>query len=196
MREIVNKAFRYLVFVFLFVVFVKFDYLIDFLYLNEMMLYMVYILVLIALLSFVRWLDRWMGTVHYKFPIQLITCFLLILFLIHEMFTPYFYTDHSLKETGLEKIEMYHELSNEELSVVERAKLAEDAFIKIQAHAYSVGQYPVDLVEKIEVIDLKRNYYQYELTVKGEHNGIEKRYTYTFEKEGFVFKISGFAVGN
>ncbi len=196
MSEFINKAFRYVVFIFLFVVFVKFDYLIDFLYINEMMLYMVYILVLIGLLSFVRWLDKKMASVHYKFSIQLITSFLLILFLIHEMFTPYFYTDHSLKETGLDKIEMYHELSNEELSEEERANLAEDAFIKVQSHAYSVGQYPVDPVEKIEVIDLKRNYYQYELTVIGEHNGIEKRYTYTFEKEGFVFKISGFAVEN
>ncbi|QOR67203.1 hypothetical protein IM538_03380 [Cytobacillus suaedae] len=194
MRDFINRAFRYLVFIFLFIVFVKFDYLIEFLYVNEMMLYMVYIIVLIALLSFVRRLDKWMATLNYKFPIQAITSILLIFFLVHEMFTPYFYTDNYLKETGLEKIELYHDLSNQELSEEERSNLAKDALIKIQAHAYLVGQYPVDPIEKVEIIDLKRNYYQYELTVKGEHNGIEKRYTYTFEKEGLVFKISGFAV--
>lgn len=196
MADIVNKVFRYFVFIFLFLVFLEFDYLIDFLYVNSMMVYMINILVLIALLSFVRQLDKWMATLNDKLPIQLMTIFLLLLFSIHEIFTPYFYTENYLKKTGLEKIEIYHQLSNDELSEDERSELAEDAMIKVQSHAYSVGQYPVDPIENIEIIDIRRNYYQYELVVIGKYKEQKKTYNYTFEKEGFAFKISGFTQQN
>jgi hypothetical protein len=193
MKQHVNRVFRYLMFIFLYLLFLKYDYFIDHLYFNANMTFMIHFMVVFILIAIVNRLVKWLASVRYKFQIQLITSILLILFFIHEMFTPYFYTEHYLKEKGLEKIEMYHQLSNDELSEDERVELAEDAMIKMQAYAYSVGQYHVAPIEDIEIIDVKRNYYQYELKVKGIHNGHEKRYTYMFEKEGFAFKISGFA---
>ncbi|MGM0837203.1 MAG: hypothetical protein ACQEV7_13690 [Bacillota bacterium] len=138
-----------------------------------------------------------MASLRYRFPIEVITSFLLILFFSHEFFTPYFYSENYLKEVGIEKIEMYHQISSSDLSDKEREKLLKDAVVKEMAAPFAIAEYypKIGRLENIEVIDFKRNYYQYELLIEGKQleGKLVKTYQYTFSKEGMDFKIIGFA---
>lgn len=191
-----KKAFLFLVTVLLFFLFYSIDHYLNFLYVNSVSRFIAYVLVIITVVMTVVRLDKWMASLQYRSPIEVITCFLLIIFFTHEMFTPYFYTADYLKEVGLEKIGMFHQLYASDLSDKEREELAKDAVVKEMAAAYTItGFYPkVDMLEKIEVIEIKRNFYQFELLIEDKHLEKEsvKTYKYTFSKEGMDFKIIGF----
>lgn len=144
----------------------------------------------------VKKLNRLIETLRFPLQIHFITSFLLILLLAYEIFTPYFYPVDYLKEVGIEKIEGYQQLANPRLSNKERTELTEDVVGKEMAPMYSnLGYYPkVDALEKVVVIDFKRNFNQYELFVEGKQPEGEsmRRFQYTFTKEWFDFKIIGF----
>ncbi|MFA1819673.1 hypothetical protein ACDX78_05660 [Virgibacillus oceani] len=141
-------------------------------------------------------MNKWMASFHLKFPVELIMSLLLILFFAHEFFTPYFYTDNYLKQAGLEKIEIYQQLSNTELRGEERAELAEEAVVKGLAEAYSAMEiYPTfSVLEQVEIKDVTRSFYQYKLVVEGQHHDQELANTFTFQKDGLEFKINGFSM--
>lgn len=192
-----KKAFLSLVTVFLFFLFYSNDHYLNFLYINSGIKFLIYVLVFITVVLIVKRLNKWMASHRYRFPIEVITSFLLILFFLHEFFTPYFYPENYLKEVGIEKIEMYHQISSSDLSPMEREELAKDAVVKEMAASYAITEYypKIGLLEKIEVIEFKRNYYQYELLIEGKQldEKLVKTYQYTFSKEGMDFKIIGFA---
>lgn len=196
MPTIVKNAFLFLLSVFLFILYIKNAHFISFLFLNNLVEIIIFILVIILIVFVVNKLHKWIGTLRFTFQIQVITSFFLILFLAHELFTPYFYQEDYLKEVGLEKIEGFQQLSNPELSNKERDELAKDVVFKEMAASYSItGSYPkVDAIEKMEIIDFNRHFNQFELTVEGKQPGRESVGTlqYTFTKAGLEFKIIGF----
>ncbi|MBD3843045.1 MAG: hypothetical protein IE909_14435, partial [Campylobacterales bacterium] len=171
------------------------DQYFSFLVINRFVELVIYLLAIIAIVLTVVRLNKWLKTLRYRIPIEVITSFILILFFTHEFFTPYFYPENYLKEVGIEKIEMYHQLSSPDLSGKEREKLAEDAVVKEMVAYYIITEsYPnIGSLENIEVIDFKRNYSQYELLIEAEQPEGKKTYQYTFAKEGLDFKIIGFA---
>ncbi|MFS0864677.1 hypothetical protein [Fredinandcohnia sp. 179-A 10B2 NHS] len=197
MHELINKTFSFLLAVFLFVIYLKNEHYLDFLYFHYIIDYIFLILAIILIVLGVNKVNKRISTFRFTLHIQLISSFLLLLFFTHELFTPYFYTDNYLKKVGVEKIELYHQLSDTEIDSEERDKLAKDAVVKDMAASYSIiNQYPtVEPLEKIEVLEFKRNFDEYEMTIKGKHpeQDLVHTYEYTFEKEGLDFKIIGFA---
>jgi len=190
-----NKVFLFLVTVFLFFLFYSVDQYFSFPYFNRFVELVIYVLAIITIVLTVVRLNKWLATLRYRFPIEVITSFILILFFTHECFTPYFYPENHLKEVGIEKIEMYHQLSSPDFNAKEREKLAEEAVFKeMVAHYIITESYPeIGSLEHIEVIDFNRNYSQYELLIEAEQLEGKKTYQYTFAKEGVEFKIIGFA---
>lgn len=197
MHELVKNTFLFLVTVFLFVLFLKNEHYLNFLYIHFIVELFIFGLVIILIAWVVSKVNKWVASLRFTISIQVATNFLIILFLTHELFTPYFYTKDYLKKVGLEKIELYHQLSNSELSSKERDKLAKDVVVSDMAASFSIiDQYPnVDPLEKVEVIEINRNFNEYELLIEAKHPGEEivQTYEYTFEKEGLDFKIIGFS---
>ncbi|MBM7621955.1 TusA-related sulfurtransferase [Bacillus tianshenii] len=181
--------------VFLFFLFYSVDQYFSFLIINRFVELVIYLLAIITIVLTVVRLNKWLKTLRYRFRIEVIASILLILFFAHEFFAPYFYPENYLKEVGIEKIEMYHQLASPDLSAKELEKLAEGAVVKeMVAHYIITESYPnIGSLENIEVLDFKRNYSQYELLIQAEQPEGEKTYQYTFAKEGFDFKIIGFA---
>ncbi|MEH7235346.1 hypothetical protein [Bacillus sp. JJ1562] len=193
MRELVQKAFLFLVGVFLFFIFFQNEHYINFLFIHFIIEFIIYILIIIFIVRVVKKLNKWMASLRFKFSIEVMTSFLIILFFTYELFTPYFYTENYLKEVGFDKIEILHQLSNSEPSK-ERDKLAKDVVVSEMAASFSIlGRYPsIDSFEKGEVIDIKRQFNQYELIIESKHPELQK-FQYTFAKEGLDFRIIGFS---
>lgn len=195
MREFVKNTFLTLVTVFL--IYMFFNQL-ELPFIHNVIQLIIYILAIVITIWMVRKLSKWIASFRLKFPVQLIMSLLLVLFFSHELFAPYFYTDNHLKQAGMEKIEIYQQLSNTELSDEERAELAEEALVEDLAYAHaSMGIYPTSgPFEQVEIKDVTRSFYQYKLVVEGKQHDQEltETYTYRFEKDGLEFKISGIFV--
>ncbi|GAB3797883.1 hypothetical protein [Virgibacillus kimchii] len=195
MRESVKSTFLTLVTVFLIYIFFNQAHRLDFLYIHYVIQLIIYVLVMVGIIWIVRKLNTWMASFYLRFPVEVMMSILLILFFTHEFFTPYFYTESYLKQAGLEKIEIYQQLSDKDLSIEERAELAEEAVVEGLAYAYAAtGIYPtLGPLEQVEIKEVTRRYHQFKLTVYGEQQDqdLADTYIFTFQKDGLGFKING-----
>ncbi|WP_223702340.1 hypothetical protein [Sutcliffiella deserti] len=200
MREINNKTFLTLTVFFLFYLYIKNIYLLDFLYFHDMTMVFIFLVGIVAAIWVTGRLDKWLATKRWKNQIMLISSALLILFFSYQMFTPYFYTDNQLREIGVGKVEDYLQLySDENMAEMERSKLAKATLVEGLVFANSIAdQYPkVEVIENVKIIDFIRSFHQFELVVNGEladavNNQERRTYRFTLEKEGLGYKISGF----
>lgn len=197
MREFVKNIFLSLVAIFLFALFLKFEYHLNLLYFHWTIEFIVLLLAIVLIVLFVSKLSKWMASLRYKPVIETVISLLLLVFFLHELFTPYFYQEDYLSKVGLEKIEKYNQLTISDLTTQEREKLSKEAVVKEMAVSFSItGYYPrFDLLENVRVIDFSRRFNQYELVIEGNHPEQETTRTlqFTFAKEGMGFKIIGFA---
>lgn len=202
-QEVVRKFFvLFLTALFLYL-FVIFDERLPFSFLENNL---VYLLLLGFVFILAVWLsvqiDEWLVSLKYKVSIQLVSIFLIILFFMYQLFTPYFYTSQYLTDHAIEKIETYFELSDENLAQGKREELIDDIFVEQMAFAMktvNVNQPDAELLG-IEIVDIDRNYDRYELSVK-----VERRmdsdvktdvYQFEFNKEWGDFKITGYVMAN
>lgn len=198
LRGFVRNTFLTLITVFL--VYISFNqaYHLGFLHVHYVIQIIIYVMAIVLIIWIVKKLINWMTSFRVKFSVELIISLLLILFFAHELFTPYFYTEDYLMQAGLEKIEIYQQLSNPEIHGDERAELAEESVAKGLAEAYSLtGFHPPSLgpLDQIEIQDMKRSFYQYHLVIEGKYRKQESANTFrfTFQKDGLDFKITGFS---
>ncbi|THE11934.1 hypothetical protein E1I69_13045 [Bacillus timonensis] len=190
MRELVQKAFLSLVGVFLFVIFLKNELYLNFLFIHFLIEFIIYILIIMLIVWVVKKVNKWMFALRYKLSIEVMGSLFIILFFTYELLTPYFYTEDYLKKVGFEKVEVLHQVTNPELTNKERDNLAKDAVVKEMAASFSmIGQYPN--IYKGEVIDFRRHFNQFELIIESKPPEL-KKFQYTFAKEGMDFKIIGF----
>lgn len=179
---------------FFFFIFIKNAHYLTILYNNTLIGIIVFLLVLLAIFLGVVWIHKRLSLLSYSFAIEIISCLMIILFFTYSLFSPSFYSDNHLSEIGLQKINMYHKVNDPELKENERNELIEAIMVKELAYPNLNWQHSsVEPVEDVEVTKLKRNFYQFELEVKGTNveQQLESIYLYTFEREGTDFKISG-----
>ncbi|RFB17380.1 hypothetical protein DZB84_09945 [Bacillus sp. HNG] len=193
MRELVQKAFLSLLGVFLFVVFMKSEHYLNFLFIHFFIEFVIYILIIMFIVWVVKKLNKWMSALRYKLSIGIMASLFIVFFFTYELFTPYFYPEDYLKKVGFEKVEVLRQLTNPELTNKERDRLAKDAVVKEMAASFSmIGHYPnIEFNEQGEVFDFRRRYNQYELIFESKYPEL-KKFQYTFAKEGMEFKIIGF----
>ncbi|KAA0549513.1 hypothetical protein FZW96_06300 [Bacillus sp. BGMRC 2118] len=201
MRNVVEYIFITLLTAFLFMfVFLKNAHYMSFLFYNTLIEIILVLLALFVLFFVSVWLHKQLSLLQYSFPIEMITSLLLILFFTYSLFASHFYSDSYLRESGLEKITRYQQLNNPKYSETERNELLEEVMVKEWASAHILVGHDQNLskIEKIEVTNLTRSFYQYELEVKGV-NVKDKRtntFRYTFDRAGFGFRISGYGIMN
>lgn len=194
MREYVKYIFLTLMTAFLLFIYIKNAHYLSYLYINTIITFIVFIFVLVMLFLGVVWLHKQLSKLSYFFVFEIISCLMLILFFTYSFFTSFFYSDNHLREVGLEKINMYHKVNDPELSKNDRSELIEAVMVNELAYAnLNWHDSSVEPVEDVEVAKLIRNFYQFELEVKGTNveQQLESIYLYTFEREGTDFKISG-----
>ncbi|GGM38843.1 hypothetical protein GCM10011351_26210 [Paraliobacillus quinghaiensis] len=196
MREVISRIFVFFISVFSIFLFLTNDNWLGFLYINTFVFFVILILVVGCAIWLGIRLDYWMDRLRFQVWIQVFFSCLIILFLTYQLFTPYFYSDQYLKQIGVEKIESYYQLSDKKLSQEEREQIAENSLSK--GLAFSVillEHYPMGELKRLEVVDSRRNYYLYYLTVEVEKqidSRIEKSiYRFEFNKEDGEFKIDG-----
>ncbi|MDP5275993.1 hypothetical protein [Chengkuizengella axinellae] len=193
-RYLIKGVFIFLVTLFLFYLFLKYNQLSGFGHLAIDLF--IFIGAFIFTFIIASLIDIWMDKIHFKFTLQLICSLLLILFFVYKMFTPYFYTEQHLKENAMDKIELYYQLSNNELSEEERINLAEASHTELMAFNLTyLNRYPEEELVEIEVKDFRRYYYQYHIVVELEllkqTQLVKETNRYIFTREGFDFKIGG-----
>ncbi|WP_343840043.1 hypothetical protein [Salinibacillus aidingensis] len=138
-------------------------------------------------------LDKWLAARRFQILIKSIVNSLIILFFIYQLFTPYFYTDQYLQTAGLEQIETYYQLSNEELTDQDRSRMAESSLVEGMAFAtLTTNHYPKQPLKDVKPMDLQRSYYHYDMIVElKQKNAQTKVYQFTFAREEGKFKIKG-----
>ncbi|XKE95451.1 hypothetical protein LG326_03710 [Metaplanococcus flavidus] len=192
MRNSIRTAFILMGAGTIFYLFMKYSYLVSFLFLHSITGSFVFIVAIIGAIWAALKLDRIISESRYEFPIQSAAILLISLFFAYQMFASHFYSEQYLKAAGLEKVEQLFELAELDLDESElRAKVEE---IAVKEFAYAMGLYGVnsrpDGVEDLEILEFKRRYHAYDLVIGGEG----KSASYTFTRAGFDFKISGNSV--
>lgn len=175
-----------------FYLFMKYSYLVGFLFLNSITGSLVFIGAIIGAIWAAIKLDRIISESRYEFPLQSAAILLMSLFFAYQMFASHFYSEKYLKESGLEKVEQIFELAELELDENELRAKAEKIAVKESAYMmslYGINSRPAG-VEELEVLEFKRRYHAYDLVVGGEG----KSASYTFTSDGLDFKISGNSV--
>jgi hypothetical protein len=212
MQDIIRKMFLFLVAVFIFSIYSKSNNLIYFfltINISNDTLHMILSnginLTLIVMIFYLPYrLDKVMKSMRFSYPIQAIVSLVLIPYFLYLLFFPLsFYTEQTLKDVGVEKIQLVYQLSNNELGDKERAKLALKARPSSSALSYLFLPH-LTISERelitIEVIDIKRKSYRYELTVEVEEiiasQNERNTYRYKFEREEWGIKIVGWELLN
>lgn len=176
----------------LFYLFMKYSYLVSFLFLNSITGALAFIVAIIGAIWVAIKLDRIISESRYEFPVQSAAILLMTLFFAYQMFASHFYSEQYLKEAGLEKVERLFDLAELQLDENELRIRAEE--IAVKESAYAMGLYGInsrpDGVRELEVLEFKRRYHAYDLVIGGEG----KSASYTFTRDGLDFKISGNSV--
>lgn len=169
----------------------SFTYLVDFLFLNSIVSFIFYFGLLVGAVWIVLKLDHLIAKGRFMVPIQIVGILVMGLFFVYQMFTPHFYSDRYLKETGLEKVEQYLELGELGLTGEALRERAEEVAVREVAYAISLyGTNPrPEGVKKFEILELNRSYNVYEVVVGSDTN--DEKASYTFSRVGLGFKISG-----
>jgi hypothetical protein len=201
LKRLISRTFRIFVSISLFFLFVINDDWLEFLYINSFVLILILAFVIAAIGWFGIKLDKWLDTLPFQIPIRLFTSILLILFFTYLLFTPYFYSDKYLEKVGIESIETYYQLSNDNLSNQEREKLAKSLLSEEMAFStLKLESYPKGKLVGIDPLEINRSYYLYYFTVEVKQRvrtNIEKvTYRFTIDKVDGGFKINGFEVLN
>ncbi|TAA73018.1 hypothetical protein [Planococcus salinarum] len=172
-----------------FYLFMKYSYLVGFLFLNSIIGALTFLAALIGAIWATVKLDRIISESRYEFPVHSAAILLMSLFFAYQMFASHFYSEQYLKAEGLEKVEQLFELAEMDLDENELRARAEQIAVKESAYVislYGVNSRP-DGIEELEVLEFKRRYHAYDLVVGG--NG--KSASFTFIRDGLDFKISG-----
>lgn len=175
-----------------FYLFMRYSYLVGFLFLNSIIGALTFLAALIGAIWAAIKLDRIISESRYEFPIQSAAILLMSLFFAYQMFASHFYSEQYLKASGLEKVEQLFELAELDLDENELRARAEEIAVKESAYVislYGVNSRP-DGIGELEVLEFKRRYYAYDLVV-GEGG---KSASFTFTRDGIDFKISGSSV--
>lgn len=196
MQKLISKLFVILVSAFLFYLFVSYNDPIESLYVNNFVFLLIIVPVIIAVILIGIRLDEWISTLHFSALIKTITNCLIVLFFIYQLFTPYFYSTEHLEKTGVETIEAYYNLSNEEHSKEERQKITESILTETLAFStLNLESFPKAELVNIRTINTRRNYYLYYLTVEIkqliDQNTERRTYQFEFVDEAGTFKIDG-----
>ncbi|MTD31937.1 hypothetical protein [Planomicrobium sp. YIM 101495] len=169
----------------------SFAYLVDFLFLNSIVSFIFYFGLLVGAVWSVLKLDRLIAKGRFMVPIQIVGILVVGLFFVYQMFTPHFYSDRYLKETGLEKVEQYLELG--ELGLTGEALRERTEEVAVREVAYAISLYGTNPrpegVKQFEILELNRSYNVFEVVVGTDTN--DEKASYTFSRVGLGFKISG-----
>lgn len=193
MRELVSKFFNLLVFI-----------LGVYLLVNNIVLF----LSLIIVFWIKRRYEKQVKRFNYAYPIQIIGSLLIILYFAFKMYTPYFFTEEYLIQSGLEKIEIYYEATGDnDLTLEERIELAKIPYGSRAEFLFSRRLYVEEQGENIihrdytliELVDFSRRFHEYSLVVEVEVQWYEEELQfierelrrYTFEREEGDFRIIG-----
>ncbi|SET50748.1 hypothetical protein SAMN05421676_105133 [Salinibacillus kushneri] len=192
-----SKAFKLLLSVFFVYIFLCTDDWLDFSYANHFIFFLILVAVIIAVTWIAIRLDKWLTAIRFQILIKSLINSLIILFFFYQFFTPYFYSAEYLQKTGLEQIESYYQLASEGLSDQERRKLAESTLSEEMAFsAISLERHPKKSLVDVKLINLRRNYYYYDITVKVKQQVDNQTqtnvYRFTLTKESGDFKMNGF----
>lgn len=177
-----------------FYLFMKFSYVVGFLFLNSIIGAVTFVGALIGAIWLATQLDRLIDASRSNLPIQTTAILLMGLFFTYQMFAAHFYSEDYLKEIGLDKVERLFELGEMDLDAGELREQAEEIAVKEQAYAislYGTNPRPVGVVE-FEVLEFERSYYYYEMVIGTDITGESARYYFT--REGLDFKLSGNSV--
>lgn len=192
MRSSIRTVFIFLGAGTVFYVFMKYSYLVDFLFLNSFISPLVLLGAVIGAIWAAIKLDRIISESRYEFPVQMAAILLMGLFFSYQMFASHFYSEQYLKETGLEKVDQLFELA--ELNLDENQLRARAEEIAVEESAFMMSLYGINSdpagVKELEVLEFNRRYYAYDLVVGSEG----KSASYTFTRDGLDFKISGNSV--
>lgn len=172
-----------------FYLFMKYSYLVDFLFLNSFTSPLVLLGAIIGAIWAAIKLDRFISESRYVFAVQSAAILLIGLFFAYQMFASHFYPEQYLKEAGLEKVEQLFELADLDLDTNELRARAEEVAVKESAYVISLyGTSPrPEGIEEFEILEFKRNYYEYSMVI----GSAGKSASYTFTRDGLGFKISG-----
>ncbi|MCD8510917.1 MAG: hypothetical protein LRY73_14340 [Bacillus sp. (in: Bacteria)] len=193
MRELVSKFFNLLVIL-----------LGIYLLVNNILLFVSLIVVFLVRR---RYKNRMVILNNYAYPFQVLGSLLIILFFAFKLYTPYFFTEEYLIQSGLEKIDIYYEATRDnDLTLEERIELAKTPYGSRAEFLFSRRLYMEDQGEDIilrdytliDLVDFNRRFHEYSLVVEvevqwyedGPHIERELR-RYTFEREEGDFKIIG-----
>ena len=207
MREIVRRSFILLV---ILLVFYLLQTKIQF-YVNDI----VSILYLLTTGALAVWigsrLENRVSKLSYSYPIQIIGSLLVILYIGFQMFTPYFFPENHLIQSGIEKIEIYYEaIGDNDLTIEERIELAKIPYGSRAEFQFSHREYMEEYWEDkggiiqrdynlINLVDFSRRYHEYTLIVEVEVQWYEDEqlqnnrelWQYTFTREEGDFRIIG-----
>lgn len=172
-----------------FYLFMKYSYLVDFLFLNSIISALTFLAAIIGAIWGAVKLDALITKSRYTISVQTAAILLMALFFAYQMFASHFYSEQYLKAEGLEKVEQLFELGELDLVETELRARAEEIAVKESAYAmslYGINPRP-DGVGELDVLEFKRRYHAYDLVVGGDG----KSASYTFTRDGLDFKISG-----
>lgn len=190
-KSSIRTVFIFLGAVTLFYLLMKYNYLVNFLFIHWVIELIYFIGAVIAAVWTLRRLDELIS--GSRFDIQVYTAAILLmgLFFTYLMFASHFYSEQYLKEAGLEQVERLFEIAEMDLTEEELRVAAEEITVKEIAFTYSLfGLNPNTLgAEELEVLDFKRKYNSYELVIGAGSGGETARYSFT--RDGIGFKISG-----
>lgn len=220
MRELVRGVYIFFVAVFFIYLYIRNDYLLHFVYqfnIGHLIANVISFLFFVGVIILAIWipirLDKLMSKFRFKCTFQLIISLCLLLLFTYLLFASHFYGEERLKDDGLEKIQLYYQSLDEELSYdewleVSRATLSKDwlrskvswvQYYRLSDEGLSALPEAAELIE-IEVIQLRRNFHYYDLDVavkeiKQTTEGPrfeEGVYRFYFKREGLGFKLNGF----
>ena len=175
----------------LFYLLMKYNYLVNFLFVHWSIELIYLGGALIAAVWTVKRLDKLISTSRFDMQLHGAAILLMGLLFTYLMFASHFYSEQYLKEAGIEKVERLYEISEMDLDGEELREAAEEITLKENAFAYSLfGLNPNPPgAEELEVLDFKRRYNSYELVVGTGKEGETAQYS--FMRNGLGFKISG-----
>lgn len=189
MKSSIRTVFILMGAVTVFYLLMKYSYLVNFLFLNSIISALTFLAIIIGAIWGAVKLDALITKNRYAIPVQTTAILLMALFFAYQMFASHFYSEQYLKAEGLEKVEQLFELAELELDETELRARAEEIAVKESAYAmslYGINSRP-DGVDELKVLEFKRRYYAYDLVIGGGG----KSASYTFNRDGLDFKISG-----
>lgn len=190
-KSSIRTVFIFLGAVTLFYLLMKYNYLVNFLFIHWVIELIYFIGAVIAAVWTLRRLDELISGSRFDIQVHTAAILLMGLFFTYLMFASHFYSEQYLKEAGLEQVERLFEIAEMDLAEEELRVAAEEITVKEIAFTYSLfGLNPNTLgAEELEVFDFKRKYNSYELVI-GAGSG-EETARYSFTRDGIGFKISG-----